>query len=121
MAFHSHQPSLEKRMNDRTKLSQLIGPNESSAMMDALNRGITRRQMIHLLVAGGMQATLAGSIATMASSAHAQTPKKGGRIRVASATAAVSDTLDPAKQSNQTDYSRGTMFYNGLTWLDGSL
>ena len=33
----------------------------------------------------------------------------------------VNDTLDPAKQSNQTDYCRGFMFYNGLTVLDGSL
>jgi peptide/nickel transport system substrate-binding protein len=33
----------------------------------------------------------------------------------------VSDTLDPAKQSNHTDYIRGFMFYNGLTYLDGSL
>ena len=47
--------------------------------------------------------------------------KKGGRIRVAGATAAATDTLDPAKQSNQTDYSRCNMIYNGLTSLDGSL
>src|SRR5439155_2512071 len=53
--------------------------------------------------------------------AHAQTPRRGGRIRVAGATAAATDTLDPAKQSNQTDYSRGMMLYNGLTVLDGSL
>jgi peptide/nickel transport system substrate-binding protein len=33
----------------------------------------------------------------------------------------VNDTLDPAKQSNGTDYARGFMFYNGLTVLDGSL
>ena len=33
----------------------------------------------------------------------------------------MNDTLDPAKQSNQTDYCRGFMFYNGLTVLDGSL
>src|SRR4030095_7191612 len=71
--------------------------------------------------AGGMQATLAGGIAGAAMSAHAQTPKKGGRIRVAGATAAATDTLDPAKQSNQTDYSRCHMVYTGLTPLDGSL
>ncbi|HEY1391944.1 MAG TPA: ABC transporter substrate-binding protein [Methylibium sp.] len=74
-----------------------------------------------MLMAGGMQVGLAGSLAGVAVSAHAQTPKKGGRLRVAGATAAVTDTLDPAKQSNQTDYSRGTMLYNGLTSLDGSL
>ena len=54
-------------------------------------------------------------------SVHAQTPKRGGKLRVAGATAAATDTLDPAKQSNQTDYSRCNMLYNGLTWLDGSL
>src|SRR6185436_14903633 len=75
-----------------------------------------------MLMAGGMQATLAGGIASLAASAHAaETPKQGGRIKVAGATAAVSDTLDPAKQSNHTDYIRGFMFYNGLTVLDGTL
>ena len=65
--------------------------------------------------------TLAGGLASTALSAHAQTPKRGGKLRVAGATAAATDTLDPSKQSNQTDYSRGNMLYNGLTWLDGSL
>ena len=108
-------------MNDRTTLQQLIGPQDSVRLMDAMQRGITRRQMIQMLIAGGMQATLAGSLATVAGNAHAQTPRRGGRIRVAGATAAVSDTLDPAKQSNQSDYIRSTLTYNGLTWLDGSL
>jgi peptide/nickel transport system substrate-binding protein len=108
-------------MNDSKKLQALIGPHESMRMMDAMRRGASRRDVLAMLMAGGMQATLAGSIATMAGTAHAQTPRRGGRIRVAAATGGVSDTLDPAKQSNQTDYSRGTMFYNGLTWLDGSL
>ena len=38
-----------------------------------------------MLTAGGMQAALAGSIAGVAASAHAQTPRKGGRIKVAGA------------------------------------
>jgi peptide/nickel transport system substrate-binding protein len=74
-----------------------------------------------MLAAAGMQAALAGSIASVAATAHAQAPRKGGRIKVAGSTAAVSDTLDPAKQSNGTDYVRGFMFYNGLTYLDGNL
>jgi len=90
-------------------------------MIEALKRGASRRDVLALLMAGGMQATLAGSLAGLAGQARADAPRRGGRIRVAGATAAVSDTLDPAKQSNQTDYSRGTMFYNGLTVLDGSL
>jgi peptide/nickel transport system substrate-binding protein len=90
-------------------------------MLDALKRGASRRDVLAMLMAAGMQATLAGGLSTLALSAHAATPKRGGRIRVAGATAAITDTLDPAKMSNQTDYSRSTMVYNGLTSLDGSL
>ncbi|HSW04669.1 ABC transporter substrate-binding protein [Aquabacterium sp.] len=108
-------------MNDRQPLENLVGPQESQRLLRELQRGATRRDILSLLMAGGMQATLAGGLATAALSAHAQTPRKGGKIRVAGATAAATDTLDPSKQSNQTDYSRGLMVYNGLTSLDGSL
>lgn len=100
---------------------QLVGPSESLRVMDSLKRGATRRDVLAMLTACGMQATVAGSIASLASTAHAQTPRRGGRIRVAGATASANDTLDPAKQSNQTDYSRCNMLYNGLTSLDASL
>ena len=53
--------------------------------------------------------------------ALAQTPRRGGRIRVAGVSTSTSDTLDPAKQSLSTDYARCNMFYNGLTSLDGRL
>ncbi|KRD25257.1 ABC transporter substrate-binding protein [Acidovorax sp. Root267] len=109
-------------MSDSHKQFQkLVGPSESLRVMDSLKRGATRRDVLAMLTACGMQATVAGSMAGLATSAHAQTPRRGGRIRVAGATAAATDTLDPAKQSNQTDYSRGNMLYNGLTALDGSL
>jgi peptide/nickel transport system substrate-binding protein len=54
-------------------------------------------------------------------SVYAQTPRRGGRIRVAAATAAATDTLDPAEQSNQSDYVRCNMVYNGLFALDSTL
>jgi peptide/nickel transport system substrate-binding protein len=108
-------------MSERQKLEHFVGPIESQRLMGALQRGATRRDILRMLAAGGMQVTLAGSLATTALTAHAQTPKRGGKLRVAGATAAATDTLDPAKQSNQTDYSRCNMLYNGLTWLDGSL
>ena len=108
-------------MNDHNELKSLIGPEDSTRIMGALQRGASRRDVLAMLMAGGMQATLAGGIAGAAVSAHAQTPRKGGRLRVAGAAAAVSDTLDPAKQANHTDYIRGFMFYNGLTVLDGNL
>ena len=108
-------------MTDRKTFDTLVGPEESQRLFGALQRGATRRDMLAMLMAGGMQAALAGSLATLAGTAHAQTPRKGGRITVAASASGVNDTLDPAKQSNQTDYSRGFMFYNGLTVLDGSL
>jgi peptide/nickel transport system substrate-binding protein len=108
-------------MTDRTSLETFVGPQESRQLFAALQRGASRRDILALLAAGGMQATLAGGLATTALSVHAQAPRRGGKIRVAGATAATTDTLDPAKQSNQTDYSRCNMLYNGLTSLDGSL
>lgn len=108
-------------MTERKEFEALVGAQESQRLMTALQRGASRRDVLAMLMAGGMQATLAGGLAATAMSVHAQTPKRGGKIRVAGATAAATDTLDPAKQSNQTDYSRCNMLYNGLTSLDGSL
>jgi peptide/nickel transport system substrate-binding protein len=108
-------------MEHDKQLGGLVGAEESTRILGALKRGANRRDVLAMLTAAGMQAALAGSIATVAATAHAQAPRKGGRIKVAGSTAAVSDTLDPARQSNGTDYVRGFMFYNGLTYLDGSL
>lgn len=108
-------------MTDRTTFDKLVGPEESRRLFGALKRGATRRDILAMLTVGGMQATLAGSLATLAGTAHAQTPRKGGRITVATNASGVNDTLDPAKQSSHIDYCRGFMFYNGLTVLDGSL
>lgn len=109
-------------MSDNHKqFQELVSPSESVRMMNSLKRGATRRDVLAMLAACGMQATLAGSLATLATTAHAQTPRKGGRITVASSASGVNDTLDPARQSAHIDYCRGFMFYNGLTVLDGSL
>ncbi len=103
------------------QLDALVGPTESLRVMESLKRGASRRDVLKMLMAGGMQATLAGSLAATAVNVYAQAPRRGGRIRVAAATAATTDTLDPAKQSNQSDYARCNMVYNGLFSLDGTL
>lgn len=108
-------------MTDRKTLDSFVGPDESRRLFGALQRGASRRDVLAMLMAGGMQAGLAGSLATLAGTAHAQTPRKGGRITVAASASGVNDTLDPAKQSTHIDYCRGFMLYNGLTVLDGSL
>ena len=107
--------------DSRNEFENLVGPSESLRVMESLKRGASRRDVLKMLMAGGMQATLAGSLAGTAMSVYAQTPRRGGRIRVAAATAAATDTLDPAKQSNQSDYVRCDMVYNGLFALDSTL
>lgn len=83
--------------------------------------GFSRRDMMRVLAAGGMLATGAGGLLAGAKSAFADTPKKGGKIRVAYDSSSTADTLDPAKGSTGADYIRFFMFYSGLTQFDGSL
>jgi peptide/nickel transport system substrate-binding protein len=86
-----------------------------------LRRGLSRRDVLRSLVAGGMMTGVAGALLTHAGTAQAQTPKKGGRIRVAATASSTSDTLDPAKGGTIADFVRHFMFYNGLTAIDASL
>jgi peptide/nickel transport system substrate-binding protein len=95
--------------------------NDAAYIERALRRGASRRELMHWLVAAGMSVTAAGSVLTTSTRALADTPKKGGRLRVAGFASSTTDTLDPAKGSNSTDYSRDTTFYNGLTVLDEHL
>ncbi len=55
-------------------------------------KGVSRREFIAAALAAGMSATVADSTF---SRAMAQTPKKGGRLRMAVPGGAVTDTLDP--------------------------
>ena len=93
---------------------------DSRLVEDALRRGVSRRDVLRLAASTGMIAA-AGSILAGAGKAHAQTPKKGGRIRAASLSSSAADTLDPAKGALSTDYTRAFMFYSGLTQLDANL
>ena len=87
---------------------------------DAIRRGATRRDLLRMLMASGVAAMAGGTILGRASAAYAGTPTSGGFIKVAGATSSTADTLDPAKSSNSTDYSRICSIYNRLTFLDGA-
>ena len=79
-----------------------------------------KRDSLKLMLGMGVMAS-AGGVLTLPGSALAQTPKKGGRVRAATTSSSTADTLDPAKGSTATDYTRHNMFYSGLTQLDGTL
>jgi peptide/nickel transport system substrate-binding protein len=93
--------------------------DDRQRVMNALSQGASRRDVLALLGFGGAAAMFGGGLIGMPGAAFAaETPKKGGRIRVAGFSSSTADTLDPAKQALSTDYVRGSMFYNGLTTLD---
>ena len=77
--------------------------------------GMRRRDVLRAMAASGML-TASGDV-------WAQTlqPKRGGTLRVATGSGAISDTLDPAKGTQGTDYVQTHMFYNGLTEFDANL
>jgi len=98
-----------------------LSPGERGTIEQMLRRGATRRDVVAWLGSAGIGLAATGTIATHATRALADTPKRGGQIRVAGYSSSTADTLDPAKQTLSTDYVRCNMFYNGLTTLDGNL
>lgn len=98
-----------------------LSARDMARMQQTMKRGASRRDVMKMLVASGMTIAAAGYAATRATTAFAATPIRGGDLRVAGSSASTAEGLDPAKFRNGTDYSRGFMFYNGLTFLDGAL
>lgn len=99
----------------------LLSIAERDRLLLAARLGASRRDMLGLLGGLGIGVAFGSSLIGAAGTALAQTPKKGGRIRVAGFGTSTADTLDPAKGSFSTDYCRCSMFYNGLTDLDATL
>lgn len=100
---------------------KLLSSSDHAKIENAIRRGATRRELLAMLMAGGMTAALGGVVVGGAKAAYAATPKSGGRIRAAGFSSGTTDVLDPAKASLSTDYVRCHSFYNGLTRLDERL
>ncbi len=114
-------------MTDTEIDSQLISGQESMRVFESLNRDISRRRTLQMLGVAGVAAAGSSSLFGAAGKLFADdatTPgkgKPGGRIRVAGMNSSTADTLDPAKGSGATDYTRQFMFYNGLTRFDSHM
>lgn len=80
---------------------------------------LPRREVLRRLTAAGAVAALGSWRSPLA--ATDDTPRVGGRIRVASISSSIADTLDPAKGALSTDYVRMYMMYSGLTQYDSKL
>jgi peptide/nickel transport system substrate-binding protein len=112
-----------QRLTRGTAMSEKITNWTSSddrMIENAIRRGATRRELLQMMLMGGVAAVAGTTILGRATSAVAATPVKGGFIKAAGFSASTADTLDPAKASNATDYVRCCAFYNRLTFLDGS-
>jgi len=91
---------------------------DDAMVENAIRRGATRRDLLKMLMAGGIAATAGSMLLGRATSALAATPVSGGSLKAAGWSSSTADTLDPAKASLSTDYVRCCAFYNRLTFLD---
>lgn len=92
---------------------------DQAMVTSAIRRGANRRELLQMMMMGGVAALAGTSILGRATSAFAAEPVRGGFIKAAGFSASTADTLDPAKSSHSTDYVRTCAFYNRLTFLDG--
>ena len=92
--------------------------SDDAMVENAIRRGATRRELLSMMLAGGVAMSAGGFILGRASDAIAATPKSGGNLKAAGWSSSTADTLDPAKASLSTDYVRCCALYNRLTFLD---
>ncbi|UVO30450.1 ABC transporter substrate-binding protein [Bradyrhizobium arachidis] len=105
-------------MPDNKVLKLEMPGNEVFRLNGAFPRGASRREVMNFLLAAGVSISAAG---TFAGTAQAETPRRGGRIRVACNQNSSGESLDPARSFTANDWSRVTMFYNTLTRIDENL
>ncbi len=92
--------------------------SDDSRVEDAIRRGASRRDLLSLLLSGGVALTAGTAILGRAGAALAAEPNSGGALKAAGFSSSNADTLDPAKASMSTDYVRCCAFYNRLTFID---
>ncbi|MGE7418229.1 ABC transporter substrate-binding protein [Methylobacterium tarhaniae] len=95
-------------------------PGDDAMVENAIRRGADRRELLRMLLGGGVALSAGGAILGRAGAALAAEPVKGGHLKIAGFAASTADTLDPAKASNATDYTRCCALYNRLTFIDGA-
>ena len=93
---------------------------DDAKVEDAIRRGATRRDLLKMMLAGGVAMSAGGVILGRATQAVAATPVSGGHFKAAGWSSSNADTLDPAKASLSTDYVRCCSLYNRLSFLDKS-
>ncbi|WP_297773829.1 ABC transporter substrate-binding protein [uncultured Roseovarius sp.] len=101
----------------RLKPSNWTG-RDDAMIENAIRRGASRRDLLKMLMGSGVALGAGSGLLMHASQAVAATPKSGGHMKAAGWSASTADTLDPAKASLSTDYTRCCALYNRLTFLN---
>ncbi|RXV64622.1 ABC transporter substrate-binding protein [Roseovarius sp. A46] len=91
---------------------------DDAMVEEAIRRGASRRDLLKMLMGSGVALGAGGGLLMRATQAVAATPKRGGHLKAAGWSASTADTLDPAKASLSTDYTRCCALYNRLTFLN---
>ncbi|WP_421359660.1 ABC transporter substrate-binding protein [Agrobacterium rosae] len=102
-----------------TDNSMMNWTSADDAMVEnAIRRGASRRDLLKMLMAGGIAMSAGSAILGRAGQALAAAPVSGGSLKAAGWSSSTADTLDPAKASLSTDYVRCCAFYNRLSTID---
>ena len=91
---------------------------DDAMVENAIRRGASRRELLKMLLAGGVAIAGGQPVLGRATNAVAAEPVSGGNFKAAGWSSSTADTLDPAKASLSTDYVRCCSLYNRLTFLD---
>ena len=95
---------------------QLSEVRRVKAMFEAGRLG--RREFLQGLLAIGLTAATAAAVITGSRDVMAETPKRGGLLRMASSQHGPDDTLDPLLWKETLGYTRGRVHYNSLVQLN---
>jgi len=94
--------------------------SDDALVENAIRRGASRRELLQMMLAGGVAMSSGVALLGRATAAVAATPVSGGAFKAAGFSASTADTLDPAKASLSTDYVRCCALYNRLTNIDNA-
>ncbi|MGD1868890.1 MAG: ABC transporter substrate-binding protein [Neomegalonema sp.] len=100
---------------------ETLHSTDRDRVLEMVKKGATRREALGWMTAAGLSAATATSIFGSATTAWANTPKRGGKLIMAVDVHGPDDQLDPANYKATVDYFRGRMFYGSLTRLKDDL
>ena len=106
-------------MTDYLKQDSNYQVSEVKRIQEMFETGrLGRRQFLQGLIAAGLTATTAAAVITGSRDVQAETPKRGGLLRMAASQHGPDDTLDPLLWKESLGYTRGRVHYNSLVQLN---